>query len=273
MSDAIKESQQRPVSAPPGPRPVPPPAPPAAARPKQVRVNDTAGGAAAYKSGDPVPAAAQQWALWQMMDSAFPTGSFAHSNGLEASVQAGLVSPGDAAAVRRFAAAAVHSACTLLLPYAAAAHAISFGLRPQVTAGACTGVWGVASTSEDPSAVDRAEAEAQRGIASLCAQLDAQLAGNHVARRASAATGAALLRAAGAAFPAAVDVSAAIEAVQSSAAPHFAVAFGCVYGALGVPWPTAARAFAFGTVRDTVSAATRLNVVGPMVRGKTENQR
>lgn len=177
------------------------------------------------------------------------------------------VSPGDASAVRRYATAAVHSTCSLLLPYAAAAHAASLRLRPLFTAGVTTGAWGAAAAAADgESEIDLAEQAAQKDILRLCAQLDAQLAGNHVARRASSATGAALLRAAAAAFPAAVEVSAAFEAVQGSPSPHFAVAFGCVYGALGVPWPTAARAYAFTAVRDIVSAATRLNVIGPMVR-------
>jgi len=32
------------------------------------------------------------WLLWQLADSAFPSGGFAHSGGLEAAVQLGVVS-------------------------------------------------------------------------------------------------------------------------------------------------------------------------------------
>lgn len=110
MSDADKQHQegrpQRPASAPVGPRPTPAAAAAASAelppqttqqrqQPQQAAIDKGCATAltpaAAEAFSDPLPAAAQQWALWQMMDSAFPTGSFAHSNGLESSVQAGLV--------------------------------------------------------------------------------------------------------------------------------------------------------------------------------------
>src|SRR4051794_30606126 len=38
---------------------------------------------------------ATDWLLWQLADSAFPAGSFAHSGGLEAAGQCGLLGRGD----------------------------------------------------------------------------------------------------------------------------------------------------------------------------------
>lgn len=190
----------------------------------------------------------QQWALWQMLDSAFPTGSFAHSVGLEAAVQGGLVPPGDEAAVARFALAAVHSACALQLPFAAAAHAACTAPRAPPSGAAA------AAATPDAAAV----------CGELCVQLGAALAGNHVARRASASQGAAMLRAAHAAFPQEAAAAPCLAALRAHAAPHQAVAYGAVCGALGFSWPVSARAFVFAILRDTISAATRLNVIGPM---------
>jgi urease accessory protein len=59
------------------------------------------------------------WTVLQLADSAFPTGSFAHSAGLEAAAQAGEVQ--DAAAVRRFARDAIWQAGWGALPLVRAA--------------------------------------------------------------------------------------------------------------------------------------------------------
>jgi len=58
--------------------------------------------------------------LWQLADSAFPTGSFAHSWGLEAAWQSGEVA--DLRALRQFVADAVEQAGRGVLPLLNAAH-------------------------------------------------------------------------------------------------------------------------------------------------------
>lgn len=60
------------------------------------------------------------WLLWQLGDSAFPTGGFAHSSGLEAAWQSGEVSGVDG--VRRFAREAIGQAGRGALPLVTAAH-------------------------------------------------------------------------------------------------------------------------------------------------------
>jgi urease accessory protein UreF len=48
---------------------------------------------------------------------------------------------------------------------------------------------------------------------------------------------------------------------------HVAVVFGAVSGALGFGAKHAARMFVYLTLRDTLSAATRLNLLGPLAAG------
>lgn len=60
------------------------------------------------------------WLLWQIADSAFPTGGFAHSNGLEAAWQSGEVR--DAAGLERFVRDAVRQAGYGALPLLTAAY-------------------------------------------------------------------------------------------------------------------------------------------------------
>jgi urease accessory protein len=60
------------------------------------------------------------WLLWQLADSAFPTGGFAHSLGLEAAWQQGEI--GSAADLRRFVRGSVQQAGHAMLPLVSAAH-------------------------------------------------------------------------------------------------------------------------------------------------------
>jgi urease accessory protein len=60
------------------------------------------------------------WLLWQLADSALPTGGFAHSSGLEAAWQNGEVP--DLPALRRFLHESVRQAGRAALPFVTAAH-------------------------------------------------------------------------------------------------------------------------------------------------------
>ncbi len=61
------------------------------------------------------------WLLLQIADAAFPTGGFAHSNGLEAAAQLGEVT--DEESLRAFARASLWQTGLGALPFVAAAHA------------------------------------------------------------------------------------------------------------------------------------------------------
>jgi urease accessory protein UreF len=208
-----------------------------------AQVTDAAAGTAALRISTPAPLPAAEdplltWRLWQLLDSAFPTGAFAHSGGLEAAAHAGQLPAGDEAALENFIASLIASLCSLSLPFILAARA----------------------------AGERAGAGAVDDVAALCAEMGAHYAGSTVARRASVAAGGALLRAGAAAFPA---HAAALEALRQrcggvGGGVHGAPAFGLLCGLLGLSREATARAAAFTALRDASSAATRLGIVGPM---------
>ncbi|BDG07372.1 urease accessory protein UreF [Anaeromyxobacter paludicola] len=163
-------------------------------------------------------------ALWQLADSAFPAGGFAHSGGLEAAAQLGLVR--GAAGLRAFAVEALWQAGHLTLPFVLAAQA-------------------------DPAA-----------HAALDRRLDAQLVAA-VANRASREQGQGLWRAAAAAFggePARL----AGEVARDGLPGHLPVALGAVAGALGLERLQAGRLHLFLVLRGVLSAAVRLGAAGPL---------
>lgn len=160
----------------------------------------------------------------QLADSAFPTGGFAHSGGLEASIQSGLVT--GANGVRRFVHESILATCRGALPIVGAA-------------------W-----------------DGERDLAALDAFTAATL-WSHVAARASRAQGRALVDVAARAF-AIPPLAALRGAVLSEAQPgHLAPMFGAVTRALDVGRDDAMATFLHLGVRGLLSAAVRLGAVGP----------
>jgi urease accessory protein len=165
------------------------------------------------------------WLIWQLADSAFPAGGFAHSGGLEAVWQHQAVRRGSELA--DYLRAALNQLVHAAMPFV---HA-TFVVR------------------QDFAHVDR-----------LC---DAFLS-NHVANRGSRLQGQALLasvdRTLG--FPA---VRGFRDAVLEAELPgHFAPVFGQVAALLGLDADSTARLFVFMQLRGWISAAVRLNIVGPL---------
>lgn len=177
----------------------------------------------------------EHWLLWQLSDSAFPTGGFAHSAGLEAAWQQGEVKK--RGELVSFVEASLHQLGRAALPFVSAAHNEP-GRLPEF----------------DP----------------LCEAFTT----NHVANRASRAQGKAFLTAVQRIFLAGqasrISPIKTDEAnMETGKMPvlqfnHYPCVFGSALKLLDVPQETTNRLFFFNHLRGIMAAAVRLNIIGPM---------
>ncbi len=166
------------------------------------------------------------WIVLQLADSAFPTGGFAHSAGLEALLQAGeLRSPADLAA---HCHDVIRTVTRGALPIVACVHADPARLAELDTFTAAT-LW------------------------------------SHVAARASRAQGRSLLDVAARAFahPELVRAREALTTSPGGSPGHLAPSFGFVCRTLDVTREDTLAAYLHLAVRGTLSAAVRLGCAGP----------
>lgn len=161
--------------------------------------------------------------LWQLADSAFPSGGFTHSNGLEAAVQFGHVRTADD--VWRLVVASVRQAGHGGLPFVRAAHQ-----RPE-------------------------------DLAALDARLDLFL-NQPISNRASRAQGQALLNSAHRIFSHAGLEAVAAVVSQHQLCAHHAPVFGVVMSRVGVDIEMASQLFLYQAGRGVLAAAVRLGVIG-----------
>lgn len=161
--------------------------------------------------------------VWQLIDSAFPSGGFAHSAGLEASVQHGQVRDRDSLCA--FTTHTLVQCARGSLPLVTAAHQ-----RP-----------------EDFAELDR---------------LSDVFLSNPVANRASRAQGRALFTSIARSFPdlAVAPVETTIRGERLAA--HYAPLFGRLFALLGIELADTQRAFLFIAARAVSSAAVRLGIIG-----------
>lgn len=179
-----------------------------------------------YTSGPmdrPSEMTTSNWLLWQLIDSAFPVGAFAHSGGLEAAVQLGEV--GSAEQVRAFVEASVQQCANLPCPF-------------------------VKHVLESPGQYLEADG-----------QFDAMLR-NDIANRASRAQGQAMLATSADVWAdqSLHDARATLKSGQW--AGHLPIAFGLVAGTLRLDARTAIDAYLFCHLRSLLSAGVRLGVIG-----------
>ena len=163
--------------------------------------------------------------ILQLADSAFPSGSFAHSAGLEASCQQGQVRG-------------------------------SVDLHLFIDAG-------LTSSARSSGPLVAAACRQPERLHELDQLADAML-NNHVANRASRAQGRALLLAAERAFSRPSLRSLREQLHREDLAGHLAPVLGATCGCLGLAPDHAVGLFIFSVLRGMVSAAVRLGIVGPM---------
>jgi urease accessory protein len=162
------------------------------------------------------------WTLWQLADSAFPAGGFAHSGGLEAASQFGEVR--DDATLLQFVRDSLGQAGRAALPLVNAAHTDA-GRLPELDA--------LCDVFLSNAVANRASRVQGRAFLSACARTWRSRQLDDLADR------------------------------RANLCGHFAPIFGASMTALGVAAPDAQRLFLHLTARGVLSAAVRLNIVGP----------
>jgi urease accessory protein len=165
------------------------------------------------------------WLVWQLVDSAFPTGGFAHSGGLEAAFQHGAVLGGPELA--EYLRAALTQLVCGSLPFVHAAFA------------------------------------AERAFGDVDRTCDAFLS-NHVANRASRLQGQAHLSTAARTFPSSALRQFRTEVLEAELPGHVTPVFGRVARLLEIDMGSTSRLFVFTQLRGWISAAVRLNIIGPL---------
>ena len=166
-----------------------------------------------------------EWTFWQLADSAFPAGGFAHSAGLESAFHQGLVS--DVVSLGSFLETLIQDSARGVVPLLAAVH----------------------SGDQSLSRVDE-----------WC---DAFLS-NHVANRASRVQGRSFLAAAEAAFDISEISDLRERVAEGELSGHHAPLVGRITSLLSLPLRRTVAWFLYTQLRDVISAAVRLNVIGPL---------
>ncbi|KAJ2810215.1 hypothetical protein H4S07_002797 [Coemansia furcata] len=205
----------------------------------------------------------ETWLLWLLADSQLPTGGFVASAGLEAALQAGLVSEsaaeGASNSLTEFIRDSAHNQARLALPFCSRAYDDAATQLGQVSDNIIT------MTSVVTEFLD------------LDNYHHAMLASNKVAMRASIAQGGGLLSLFIRGYALAecmadqrgqtyVGIAKQLQRLArlGEAKAHWPTVFGFVCAALGISLAHTQQLYMFQFVRQVFSAAIRLNLVGPL---------
>jgi urease accessory protein len=162
--------------------------------------------------------------VWQLADSAFPAGALAHSNGLEAAVQSGIVK--DAPSLDEFIRVSVRQCVRGVLGFVRATH-------------------------QAPAEIKKTDEHCDLFL------------NNHIANRASRAQGRAFLAATGRIFATASALELSTQLRSANSPGHLAPVFGLVLQSLEIDLDRTEKLFVFILIRGTLSSAVRLGIVGP----------
>lgn len=195
----------------------------------------------------PLEMSSSFWSVVMLADSGLPTGSFAHSAGLEAAAQLGMIR--GEKDVRNFVEATTRSSIQLLAPFLIAGLLIA----QDQSHGGC----------HANSVRDRWER--------LHRECHAVMVSNQPACSASLDQGKSLVRVASQWLSGAQESSLSpgvdstiLKHLKDGSSPHIAPALGVIGGLLGLDEIQVCRLFAYCMARDLVSAAVRLSLVGPL---------
>lgn len=175
------------------------------------------------------------WSAFMLADSSMPTGSFAHSSGLEAAAQLGIVK--NEKDLQTFIQASTRSTMQVMTPFLIAGHRLA--LEPVSDHEVAAGKW-----------------------KELDQQMQAILVSNSPACAASADQGKSLLRVAKQWLG--EENAGNLQALSFDQCSHVAPIMGAVGAMLGLNESQLCQMFGYCVARDIVSAAVRLSLVGPL---------